>query len=123
MTTDQEKRFEELALLDKLDQLEKLIGGLSEERMEELEGLFPNQVARLLPLILALRPRIEAADPLLLSPRVVNETGERLASLINGFVIFGDEGSGPLVNNLADWMEGLIELLPGLACRSGTAFN
>lgn len=113
MTTDQEKRFEELALLDKLDQLEKLIGGLSEERMDELEGLFPNQVARLLPLLLALRPRIEAADPLLLSPRVVNETGERLASLINGFVIFGDEGSGPLVNNLADWTEGLIELLPG----------
>lgn len=111
MPTEQETRFEEAQLLKKLGQLEDLLGGLSEEQANELMENYPNQMPRLPAVILALRRRIEAADPLVLPQDVLDQTNGFLDALVNGFRLYRESRVIENVNQLASWTEGLIGMV------------
>jgi hypothetical protein len=111
MPTEQETHFEEAQFLPKLDRLEGLIGSLSEEQVQAAEENWPDQIPRLPAVILALRPRIKAADPLALPSDVLNQTNANLDALNNAFQAFQETGAVEHLAGLADWTEALIGLV------------
>jgi hypothetical protein len=112
MSTDHETQFEEANLPAKLDRLEELLVGLTEDQMQAAEGQWPNQIPRLPAVIHALRPLVKAADPLVLAPPVLNQTIANLDALVSAFGAFQETGNVEHLAGIDTWTEALIGLVP-----------
>lgn len=108
MATEYEDRFEAANLPQKLNRAEELLGALSEDQAKTLEENYPNQVPRVRAVILALRPRIEATDPLLITDQVLSQTDEPLTGLTNALEAYSQDSNIEHFTPLAGWTEALI---------------
>lgn len=108
MATDYEERFREANLLHKLDLAEELLGALSEDQTNTLEEHYPNQVPRDRAVILALRPRVQASDPLLITEQLLNDTDGPLTALTNALEAYLQDSNIDHFASLPQWTETLI---------------
>ncbi len=112
MATEYEDNFRAAELPEKLDRAEDFLGSLSEEQAKALQENYPNQVPRIRAVILALRPRIEVADPLVLTEQTLNQTNEPLTGLVNALEAYRASSDLGHMGPLAGWTESLISAVP-----------
>jgi hypothetical protein len=113
--TEYHDRLVEADLSSQIDAAEELLGALSEDQAATLEQEKAHQVPRLRALLLALRPRVDAADPLLITDDVLARTRDPLTTVTNGLRAFMDDGNIEHLNGVRDWTEtlaGVIALWP-----------
>jgi hypothetical protein len=113
--TEYHDRLAEADLSSSIDAAEELLGALSEDQAVTLEQEKPHQVPRLRALLLALRPRVDSADPLLITDDVLARTRDPLTTLTNGLRAFMDDGNIDHLNGIREWTEtlaGVIALWP-----------
>jgi gas vesicle protein len=112
MATEYEDKFRAAELPEKLDQAEELLGSLSEDQAKTLQENYPNQVPRVRAVILALRPRIGASDPLVLTEQTLAQTNEPLTNLTNALEAYRDSSDIGHMEPLVQWTESLISAVP-----------
>lgn len=105
--TEYHERLKEADLVRRIGATEELLGALSTDQVSTLEKEKPNQLPRIRALLLALRPRIEAADPLLVTEEVLTRTSNNLVALMKGFRNFAEDGSFKHLNGIRGWTEAL----------------
>jgi gas vesicle protein len=113
--TEYHDRLSEADLPSRIDGAEELLGALSEDQAATLEQEKPHQVPRLRALLLALRPRVEAVDPLLVTEEVLSRTRDPLNAVTNGLRHFMDDGNVEHLNGIREWTEtlaGAVALWP-----------
>lgn len=113
--TEYQDRLREADLASRIGAAEEVVGALSEEQVSVLEEGKPHQLPRFRALLLALRPRVEAAEPLLVTEELLGRTSDQLASLTDGFRNFAADGNIEHLNGIRDWTEtlaGTVALWP-----------
>jgi hypothetical protein len=105
--TEYHDRLAEADLSSLIDAAEELLGALSEDQAAILEQEKPHQVPRLRALLLALRPRVDSVDPLLVTDDVLARTRDPLTTVTNGLRAFMDDGNIDHLNGIREWTETL----------------
>jgi predicted nuclease with TOPRIM domain len=112
MATDYEERFRAAELPKKLNEVEERLGALSDDQANAIQDHYPDRLARLRAAILALRPRIEASDPLIVPEHVLEQTNGSLTAVINALNAYNDDGNIEHFVPLDGWVDPLVAAVP-----------
>ncbi len=107
MSTGYESDLRKADLPGLLDAIDGLLGRLSQSQIEDLGEKKPDQVERIEALTLALRPRIAATDPLLVSEEVLASMREPLNQIKNGLQGYLENESADSLNGIRSWTDRL----------------
>ena len=101
------ERLNNAKLGKRLDTVEELTSSLTASQAETLNNEKPDQLGRIETLIPALRPRIDAADPMLVSDEGFELTQGALDSLVQGLEAFIGDGNTGHLNGIRSWTDKL----------------
>ena len=113
--TEYDDRLTEADFPSLIDITEEALASLTEDQVANVEGDKGPQVTRAQAILLALKPRVEAADPLLVSDQALANTRDPLVALSNGFRNFAADGNLEHLNGVRGWTDqlaGAIGLWP-----------